>query len=139
MGAITEIKVRGYHLDVFGHVNNARYLEFLEEARWTYLEQMGISFDSFARKGVSLAVVNININYRAPSVLGDVLVVETTLNRIGNRSIVLNQVVHKKHDNRRVIDASVTFVIIDLATGRAIEIDDELKHQWHDLSAQIFS
>ena len=138
MGAITEIKVRGYHLDVFGHVNNARYLEFLEEARWTYLEQMGISFDSFARKGISLAVVNININYRAPSVLGDVLVIETTLNKIGNRSIVLNQVVHKKHNNKRVIDAEVTFVIIDLATGRAIQIDDELKQQWHELSAQYF-
>ncbi len=138
MGAITEIKVRGYHLDVFGHVNNARYLEFLEEARWTYLEQMGISFDSFARKGISLAVVNININYRAPSVLGDVLIIETTLNKIGNRSIVLNQVLHKKHDNKRVIDAEVTFVIIDLATGRAIQIDDELKQQWHELSAQYF-
>lgn len=28
----TFIKVRGYHLDVYQHVNNARYLEFLEEA-----------------------------------------------------------------------------------------------------------
>ena len=25
------IKVRGYHLDVFQHVNNARYLEFLDK------------------------------------------------------------------------------------------------------------
>ncbi len=34
----TQIKVRGYHLDVYQHVNNARYLEFLEEARWDGLE-----------------------------------------------------------------------------------------------------
>lgn len=27
------IRVRNYHLDGYGHVNNARYLEFLEEAR----------------------------------------------------------------------------------------------------------
>ncbi len=26
----TQIKVRGYHLDVYQHVNNARYLEFLK-------------------------------------------------------------------------------------------------------------
>ena len=26
----TKIKVRGFHLDVYQHVNNARYLEFLE-------------------------------------------------------------------------------------------------------------
>ena len=34
----TQIKVRGYHLDGYQHVNNARYLEFLEEARWHGLE-----------------------------------------------------------------------------------------------------
>lgn len=33
-----DIKVRGYHLDLYGHVNNARYLEFLEEARWAYFD-----------------------------------------------------------------------------------------------------
>ena len=37
------IKVRGYHLDVFQHVNNARYLEFLEEARWTYFDDHGLT------------------------------------------------------------------------------------------------
>ncbi len=37
----TLIKVRGYHLDIYQHVNNARYLEFLEEARWSYLEDSG--------------------------------------------------------------------------------------------------
>ena len=37
----TQIKVRGYHLDVYQHVNNARYLEFLEEARWDGLEKIG--------------------------------------------------------------------------------------------------
>jgi len=31
----TQIKVRGYHCDFYGHVNNARFLEFLEEARWS--------------------------------------------------------------------------------------------------------
>ena len=31
------VRVRNYHLDGYGHVNNARYLEFLEEARWAFL------------------------------------------------------------------------------------------------------
>lgn len=30
----TQIKVRGYHLDVYQHVNNARYTGSLREARW---------------------------------------------------------------------------------------------------------
>ncbi len=31
----TQIKVRGYHLDVYQHVNNARYLEFLRKPAGT--------------------------------------------------------------------------------------------------------
>jgi thioesterase-3 len=33
-----EIRIRGYHTDLYQHVNNARYLEFLEEGRWQLLE-----------------------------------------------------------------------------------------------------
>jgi thioesterase-3 len=31
----TKIKVRGYHLDVYQHVNNARYLDFLKKRAGT--------------------------------------------------------------------------------------------------------
>ena len=68
----TQIKVRGYHLDVYQHVNNARYLEFLEEARWDGLENSE-SFQWLTAHNIAFVVVNININYRRPAVLGDVL------------------------------------------------------------------
>ena len=58
----TTIKVIGYHIDAFGHVNNARYLEFLEAARWDWLE----SYDAyrwFKQMDIAVVVVNININY----------------------------------------------------------------------------
>jgi len=57
----TLIKVRGYHLDVYQHVNNARYLEFLEEARWEWLEQAG-AFHWLMENKQAYVVVNININ-----------------------------------------------------------------------------
>lgn len=59
----TQIKVRGYHLDVYQHVNNARYLEFLEEARWDGLENSD-SFQWMTARNIAFVVVNININYR---------------------------------------------------------------------------
>ena len=70
----TKIKVRGFHLDVYQHVNNARYLEFLEEARWDGLENSE-SFQWLTAHNIAFVVVNININYRRPAVLGDVLTV----------------------------------------------------------------
>ncbi|MFC0140602.1 YbgC/FadM family acyl-CoA thioesterase, partial [Erwinia mallotivora] len=68
----TTIKVRGYHLDVYQHVNNARYLEFLEEARWAWLEQLDV-FNWMTENRLAFVLVNININYRRPAVLGDEL------------------------------------------------------------------
>ena len=59
----TTIKVRGYHCDFYGHVNNARYLEFLEEARWSYLED-GLDLDHWQKRGLGFVVVSITIDYR---------------------------------------------------------------------------
>ena len=58
-----EIKVRGFHIDIFSHVNNARYLEFMEEARWVIIDKY-IGIKRMQAKGIIFVVVNININYR---------------------------------------------------------------------------
>ncbi len=81
----TQIKVRGYHLDVYQHVNNARYLEFLEEARWDGLENSP-AFQWMMEKNIAFVVVNININYRRPAVLGDVLTVSSKLEQLNGKS-----------------------------------------------------
>ena len=44
-----EIKVRGYHLDIYAHVNNARYVEFLEEARWALFDDSEVGKDMISR------------------------------------------------------------------------------------------
>ena len=88
----TQIKVRGYHLDVYQHVNNARYLEFLEEARWDGLESSP-AFHWMTARNIAFVVVNININYRRPAVLGDVLTVTSKLEQLNGKSGTLSQVV----------------------------------------------
>ena len=54
MSHAINIKVRGYHLNLFRHVNNARYLEFLEDARWSILESKGY-LDFIDRGGYTFA------------------------------------------------------------------------------------
>jgi len=132
--SVTEIKVKGYHLDLFGRVTNQRFLDLLEDARWSYMDTIGLSFDEFAKKGVFLAVVNINVNFRAPSILGDTLVIETSVDRIGNRSITVKQRMYNKKTEQIVLDAEVVYVIVDLATGKSIPIDNGMRQIWLELS-----
>jgi thioesterase III len=110
MKSETEIKVRGYHLDFYGHVNNARYLEFLEEGRWQFLEDH-VDLAEWRQRGWSFLVVNININYRHPATMGDILVIETALSRIGKHSAVIHQHITMKGRPIDVVDADITFVI----------------------------
>ena len=122
----TQIKVRGYHLDVYQHVNNARYLEFLEEARWDGLESSA-GFQWMSAHHIAFVVVNININYRRPAVLGDLLTVTSKVQQLNGQSGVLSQVVTREPEGQVVADALITFVCIDLKTQKALALEGELR------------
>ena len=65
------VRVRTYELDSFGHVNNAEYLHYLEEARSEYLRQLGLSFNDFERLGVHLVIIEAHVRYVTPARYGD--------------------------------------------------------------------
>lgn len=130
----TTIKVRGYHLDVYQHVNNARYLEFLEEARWAWLEQRD-AFHWMNERGLAFVVVNININYRRPAIMGDVLTIDSQLMTLGGKSGVIDQRVSLQSDGSEIADASLTFVCIDLHSKKALPLEGELKAHLETLNA----
>ncbi len=124
------IKVRGYHLDIYRHVNNGRYLEFLEEGRWDYFDRhQFVSLFESAKLG--FVVANININYRRPAYADEVIQVQTRLQRIGNKSGQMQQQVWLLNGDgvvdTLVADAIVTFCLMDEATQRAVEIQGELR------------
>ncbi|MBB3323746.1 YbgC/FadM family acyl-CoA thioesterase [Atlantibacter hermannii] len=124
----THIKVRGYHLDVYQHVNNARYLEFLEEARWDGLEQEE-GFQWMTANRIAFVVVNININYRRPAVLGDLLKVTSQVQQLNGKSGILSQVITLEPEGQVVADAQITFVCIDLSTQKALPLEGELRER----------
>jgi thioesterase-3 len=120
-----DIKIRGYHIDVFGHVNNARYLEFLEEARWAAFEET-VDLQVLAQKGYAFTVVNININYRKAAVMNDMLRIETRIKQLGNRSGVIHQTATLKGSDTVVADADVTFVLFDVNKLQTATLEGEI-------------
>ncbi len=129
MSDLFEVKIRPYHCDLLGHVNNARYLEFLEEGRWAFWEARG-GFPVFEERGWVFMVVNINISYREAATAPQVVEVSTTLAGIGNRSGKLRQEVRLKAGGTLVADADVVFVMVDSATGKALPMAE--------VAAQLF-
>lgn len=124
MDALTEIKVRGYHADFYGHVNNARYLEFFEEDRWARLESH-IDLMKWAARGLGFLVVNINVNYRKAVQVGHTVVVTSGLETVNHKSAVLKQEIKFKGSDETAADAMITFVIID-SSGKAVPLEGEI-------------
>ncbi len=118
----TRIRVRGYHLDLYGHVNNARYLEFLEEARWGFLEEVR-PLSWWHDQGLSFIVASITVNYRRPAGLGVDLEIRSRMARIGGRSAIIHQDVVDAATGAAIADADVTFVVVSRETGRPVALD----------------
>lgn len=83
-----EIAVLNYHLDGYGHVNNARYLEFLEAARWHFFGVHTLREDLCA---ANLVVSRADIRYRQAAKLDDVLHIHSTLTSVQSRQVILSQ------------------------------------------------
>jgi YbgC/YbaW family acyl-CoA thioester hydrolase len=70
------LTVRGYELDSYGHVNNAVYLNYFEQARWELLRQIDL-LDYFRENQLFLVVTEIKIRYSSEAKLFDELLIRT--------------------------------------------------------------
>lgn len=121
----TTIKIRGYHCDSYGHVNNARYLEIFEEARWRLLDEFDI-LEKITALNCLFFVVHIDISFKLPVEDGSIAEVTTDLKGHSTRKIVFEQKIFKNGESRPSTVALVTFVLFDQKTGRAAEITEDV-------------
>jgi thioesterase III len=122
MQHVTELKIRGYHLDDYGHVNNARWLELLEEARWRWLEET-IDLRTWDDRGLGLAVMNIDVRFRRPAVRHDVLHLRVWMSRLASKGGTCCQRVFRAGTDELLVESSVTFVLFDRTDGHARAFD----------------
>lgn len=118
MADTLEIVVRSTEIDVNGHVNNARYVEYLEWGREEWYDTNGFAYDHLQSLGAATVTVNLNLNYRREASQGDVLRIETRPHRIGRTSFAFRQEIVRS-DGTIVADAVVTLVTIDPGTRKS--------------------
>ncbi len=122
-----ELHVRFSDMDVLGHVNNAVYNTYFEEARLALMRSLGMSRDP-ARSTLGWILARIEIDFRALTVYGDSIRVDTTLEKLGNSSFTLNQKVLRTGDERLLAEARAVQVCLDYETHAPTRIPDA----WRD-------
>jgi thioesterase-3 len=123
------IIVRSTEIDVNGHVNNAKYLEYLEWGREEWYEQAKLTYDTFGAMGIQTVTVNININYKKECKQGDRLQITCVPQQKGRSSYVLKQEIYNQL-GECCADALVTCVTMDSHSRKSREMPDELRRQF---------
>jgi acyl-CoA thioester hydrolase len=109
-------RVRFRDCDAMGHVNNAVYSTYLEEAR------IGVLGDL-----IGFILARVEIDFRSELRNGEDVEVRTRCSRIGTKSFDLEHVISA--DGRLVADAKSVLVSYDYELGASIEMPAELRRR----------
>jgi acyl-CoA thioester hydrolase len=119
--------VRVYYedTDAGGIVYHANYLKFAERGRTEYLRAGGWDHQRVeAELGLILIVCHIEIDYRAPSKLDDLLNVQTVVAKVGRTSLTLKQTVLRA--NKVLAEMEVVVVAVTPA-GKPVAFPPQLR------------
>ena len=118
------IEVRYGDLDPQGHVNNAKFLTYLEQARIGYISQLGLwNGGSFLDVGIILA--DAHLVFRAPILFGQKVQVGVHVSRLGNKSMDMEYRLEDAESGQELAIGSTVLVSYDYRTEHTIPIPDD--------------
>jgi len=114
--------------DAGGVVYYANYLRFLERARTEWLRARGFHQNELAaERGLLFAVAEVNIRYRGPARLDDLLVISCQPQAEGGASVMFKQQIHRDRDDGELLaEASVRVVCVGADDFRPRRLPPEI-------------
>ncbi|OJF92221.1 tol-pal system-associated acyl-CoA thioesterase [Pararhizobium antarcticum] len=113
--------------DFSGVVYHARYLHFMERGRTDYLRLLGVEQATLAiegdTEGLVFVVHRMEIDFKGPARMDDILTVNTATEKAGGAKMVLEQEIRR--DGTLLIAARVIIAVIN-AKGRPRRLPEAL-------------
>ena len=123
----TEITIRPDDIDLNNHVHNAKYLDYVQAARY---EQMKIDFkmqmEDFHKLGYNWVASSAYIDWKRALLLDDKIVVKTQLDSIDGAQCKVNFWIVKKANNKIASEGNIVYTMISIKTGRPVRIPDDV-------------
>jgi acyl-CoA thioester hydrolase len=126
------LEVRFRDCDPMGHVNNAVYLTYLEQARFAHWRAVwGFDFEGLPENAPGVILARAEIDYRRPARYGDMLEVRISLERIGRTSFSYTYDIVDQ-DERIVAEAKSVQVMYDYAAGRPVPLSEDMRNKLNE-------
>ena len=123
-------RVRFRDLDPMGHVNNAVFLTYIEQARVTYLAEVGAAT---GLEDMNIIVARVEIDFKAPVRMGQEVEISVHASRFGTKSFDLDYVL--RVDGEVVAEAKSVQVAYDYDRRAAVPLPEEWREKMTAVAA----
>ena len=120
-------KVRFSDIDCQGHVFNANYLVYFDDAVTDYMDALGIPDAEFVRRGHDMVLARAECDFRSSGQLGETLVTTARVEKIGNSSVTFALEIVEQGSGRKVAQGREVYVVIERSSGRPTAVPDYLR------------
>ncbi len=111
-------------LDANGHVNNVRYVQWLQDVAWDHSRTVGWGEERYAAAGVYWVVREHRVRYLRPAQLGDEVRVWTWVKRFGKATAFRGFRILRASTGERLVEAETDWAMVDL-NGRPSAVPAE--------------
>lgn len=114
--------------DILGHMNVSRYFAACSDAVFSLQTDLGLGLSEIvAGRRLSLAVVRAESDFKSEVMAGEVIVMKSGIEEIGNKSMTIRHRLFRMEPNVVAFEAIFRCVLLDLEARRATVIPDDMR------------
>jgi len=117
------IEVRYGDIDAQGHVNNAKYMTYMEHARISYFQKLGL-WDGSSFMDIGVILADVRVTFKAAINLGQNVRVGARMTRLGNKSMDMEHLIEDQDTGQIMATGFAVLVTYDYHTRQTIPIPD---------------
>ena len=121
------VNTRWKDMDSFGHVNNAVFLTYIEDARITLFKRWNLR-----DRKKSLIVASLKIDFLRPIKHPSELIIRQRISRVGNKSFDIQSIIYLQDANKPSASSVITCVCIDYDRNKTLPVYSEIKADYSE-------
>ncbi len=123
----TEFRVRPDDIDMFQHVHNSKYFDYVLAARYDQMERCyGMPMERFMERGFGWVVRTAHVDYKRALTMGDYFIVKTGIESIDEKGCRVKFAITNKATGKISCDGWFDYTMIDMQTGRSAKVPQDI-------------
>ena len=124
---ISKFKVRPDDIDMFNHVHNSTYFDYVLAARYEQMETFyKMPMETFLRQGYGWVIRTAYVDYKRPLGLGDTFTVQTGIETINSKGCRVKFEIKISKTGKLACDGWFDYVMINISNGKSVKVSDEM-------------